>query len=78
MFHRCFLQSFGSFGQAVSEKKIDQSEQKLPVVSMFANGSDWSGSKKYSLKSLVQKNRQFGGSIYGSSSIKIANFVPIR
>ena len=27
MFHRCFLLSYGSFGQAVSEKKIDQSEQ---------------------------------------------------
>ena len=32
-FHRCFLPSFGSFGQAVSEekilKKIDQSETRI-------------------------------------------------
>jgi hypothetical protein len=41
--HRCFLPSFGSFGQAVSEKKkkIKSANQKqeLPVVAMFVNGS---------------------------------------
>ena len=41
-FHRCFLPSFGSFGQAVSEEKIFQKstnqKQELPVAAMFANG----------------------------------------
>ena len=40
---RCFLPSFGSFGQAVSEEKIFQistnQKQELPVVAMFGNGS---------------------------------------
>jgi hypothetical protein len=38
----CFLSSFGSFGQAVSEEKIcieiNQSEKKLPVTDMCFNG----------------------------------------
>ena len=42
-FHRCFLPSFGSFGQAVSEQKIffksTNQEQELPVAAMFGNGS---------------------------------------
>ena len=42
-FHRCFLPGFGSFGQAVSEKKIffklANQKQELPVVAMFGNGS---------------------------------------
>ena len=42
--HRCFLPSFGSFGQAVSEKKIffksANQKQELPVVAMFVNGSE--------------------------------------
>ena len=42
-FHRCFLPSFGSFGQAVSEKKIFLNQpfrnEELPVVAMFVNGS---------------------------------------
>ena len=39
--HRCFLPSFGSFGQAVSEdfKKSAHQKQELPVVAMFGNGS---------------------------------------
>ena len=40
--HRCFLPSFGSFGQVVSEKKIFQKstnqKQELPLVAMFFNG----------------------------------------
>ena len=40
---RCFLPSFGSFGQAVSEEKIFQKstnqKQESPVVAMFVNGS---------------------------------------
>jgi len=41
--------------------------------------SDWSMSKKsYPLKLLDQMNRNMVGSIYGRSSIKIINFVPIR
>ena len=50
-FHRCFLPSFGSFGQAVSEEKIFQKstnqKQELPVVAMFVNGS---GRKEYCLQ----------------------------
>jgi hypothetical protein len=42
-FHRCFLPSFGSFGQAVSEEKIlkksANQKQELPVAAMFVNGS---------------------------------------
>ena len=41
--HRCFLPSFGSFGQAVSEEKIFKKsanqKQELPVAAMFVNGS---------------------------------------
>jgi hypothetical protein len=40
-FHRCFLLSFDSFGQAVSEEKIlkksANQKQELPVVVMFVN-----------------------------------------
>ena len=40
---RCFLPSFGSFGQAVSEENIFQistnQKEKLPVVAMFVNRS---------------------------------------
>jgi hypothetical protein len=42
-FHRYFLPSFGSFGQAVSEEKIYKKsanqKQELPVAAMFGNGS---------------------------------------
>ena len=42
-FHKCFLLSFGSFGQAVSEEKILKNrpirKKLLPVVAMFVNGS---------------------------------------
>jgi hypothetical protein len=42
-FHRCFLPSFGSFGQAVSEETILKNranqKQELPVAAMFVNGS---------------------------------------
>ena len=42
-FHRCFLPSFGSFGQTVSEEKIFQKsanqKQDSPVAAMFVNGS---------------------------------------
>ena len=42
-FHRCFLPSFGSFGQAISEEKIFQKltnqKQELPVAAMYVNGS---------------------------------------
>ena len=42
-FHRCFLPSFGSFGQAVSEekklKKSANQKQESPVAAMFVNGS---------------------------------------
>ena len=46
-FHRCFLPSFISFCQAVSEEKLFQKstneKQKLPMTAMFAivNGSKW-------------------------------------
>ena len=42
-FHRCFLPSFGSFGQAVSEEEIffksANQKQELPVAAMYVNGS---------------------------------------
>jgi hypothetical protein len=39
-FHSCFLRSFGSVGQAVSEEKIFKNQkQELPVVAMFVNRS---------------------------------------
>ena len=42
-FHRCFLPSFGSFGQAISDekilKKLANQKQELPVAAMFVNGS---------------------------------------
>jgi hypothetical protein len=41
--HRCFLPSFGSFGQAVPEEKIKKQlanqKQELPVAAMFVNRS---------------------------------------
>ena len=42
-FPRCFLPSFGSFGQAVSEEniffKIANQKQELNVAAMFGNGT---------------------------------------
>ena len=43
--HRCFLPSFSSLGQVVSEKKIfffksANQKQKLPMVAMFINESE--------------------------------------
>jgi hypothetical protein len=42
-FHRCFLPSFSTFGQTVSEgknlKKSANQKQELPVAAMFVNGS---------------------------------------
>jgi len=42
-FHRCFLPSFGSFGQAVSEEKIylksTNQKKELPVAALFVNRS---------------------------------------
>jgi hypothetical protein len=42
-FHRCFLPSFGSFRQVVSEekilKKLANQKQELSVVAMFVNES---------------------------------------
>ena len=41
--HRCFLPSFGSFDQAVSEEKLFQKsnnkKQELSMTAMFVNGS---------------------------------------
>ena len=47
-FHRCFLPSFSTFGQTVSEgknlkKSANQTEQESPVVAMFVNGSGQNG-----------------------------------
>jgi hypothetical protein len=66
-FHRCFLPSFGSFGQTVSEEKIfleiNQSKTRMACGGHVCQ--------------LGQMNRNLVGSIYGMSSIKIAHFVPI-
>ena len=42
IYHRWFVPSFSSFGQAVSEKffyKLTNQKQELPVVAMFVNKS---------------------------------------
>jgi hypothetical protein len=43
-FHRCFLPSFGSFGQEVSEEniffKLTNQKQEFPVVDMFLTDRD--------------------------------------
>jgi hypothetical protein len=43
-FQGCFLPSFNSFGHAVSEEtffyKSTNQKQELPLVAMFANGSE--------------------------------------
>ena len=45
-FHSCYLSSFGSFYQAVSEEKIfyesTNQQHELPVLAMFVNGSKMS------------------------------------
>ena len=42
--HKCFLPSFGSFGQVVSEEKIcfksANQKQELPMAAMIVNGSE--------------------------------------
>ena len=39
-FHRCFLPSFGSFGQMISvEKNLKNQKQESPVAAMFVNRS---------------------------------------
>jgi hypothetical protein len=42
--HKCFLPSFRSFGQAVSEEKIFKNsanqKQELLMAAMFVNGSE--------------------------------------
>jgi hypothetical protein len=43
-FQGCFIPSFDSFGQAVSEKKIfleiNNQKQELTAAAMFVNGSE--------------------------------------
>jgi hypothetical protein len=61
--------------------EINQSETPDPFTKRSPQAilvSDWSISKKSSLKLLGQMNRNLVGSIYGRSSIKIAHFVLIR
>ena len=80
-FHRCFLPSFGPFGQAVSEEKIFQNstnqKQEQPVVAMFVNGS---GRNEQSLQrtfhiSFLLSFSAFG---YAVSEEKILKNRPIR
>jgi hypothetical protein len=62
-----------SYRLAKRFQKSTNKKQELPTTA-----SDWSISKKSStLKQLGQMDRNVVGSIYGRSSIKIANFVPI-
>jgi hypothetical protein len=60
-FHRCFLPSFSSFGRWISEEKIKMWKFNGPLKPLGQ----------------LQINRKLVGSIYGRSSIKIANFTPI-
>jgi hypothetical protein len=60
---------------------INHQKQELPVAAMPPQAiifSDWSISKKSSLKPPGQMNRNMVSSIYGMSSIKIGHLVPIR
>jgi hypothetical protein len=89
-FYRCFLPSFSSFGWGVSEEKIKMWKvnkwqttdakwwQKLTLpLARWAKNVYADLKKSSPLKKLGQMKRNLVGSIYGRSSIKIANFVPI-
>ena len=56
-FHRCFLPSFGSFGQTESKKSANQ-KQESPVAAMFVNGSG--------------RNEQFYGGPYIDGSCQVS------
>ena len=80
-FHRCFLPSFRSFGQAVSEEKnffkSPNQKQESPVVAMFVNGS---GRNEQSLQRTFHRCfllsfRSFGQAV---SEEKIFRNRPIR
>jgi hypothetical protein len=44
-FHRCFLLSFGSFGQAVSEEKIKKISQSETRIACGGHVYQWIGTK---------------------------------
>jgi hypothetical protein len=88
-FHRCFLPSFGSFGQTVSEKNLknqpirNKNRQWWPCLLTDRDGMKCSYLytdlfKSSPLIPLGQMNRNLVGSIYGRSSVAIAHFVPIH
>jgi hypothetical protein len=60
-FHRCFLPSFGTFGQTVSEQKnflkSANQKQESPMATMFVNGSG--------------RNEQWGPSIDASYQVSV-------
>jgi hypothetical protein len=71
-FQGCFLPNFDSFGKAVLEEMIflEINHSETRIACRFKK-------KSSPLKLLDQMNRNLVGSIYGTSSIKIAQFVPI-
>ena len=53
IFHRCFLASFGSFGQAIlEENNFRNQKQELPEPAMFVNGL---GRNQHSLQRIFHK-----------------------
>jgi hypothetical protein len=81
IFQRCFLPSFGSFGQTVSEeknlKKSANQKQELPVAAMFVNGS---GRNEQSLQRTFHRCflSSFGSFGLAVSEEKIFKNLPIR
>jgi hypothetical protein len=79
--HRCFLPSFGSFGQTVSErkniKKSANQKQESPVAAMFINGS---GRNEQSLQRTFNRCSlsSFGSFDQAVSEEKIFRNRPIR
>ena len=74
-FQGCFLPTFDSFGQAVSEKRIFQKstnqKQELPLVAMFLNGS---GRNEQSLqrtyhRCFLPSFSSFGGQVVSEEKI---------
>ena len=78
-FHKCFQPSFGSFCQAVSEKKdfleINQSEQELPEAAMFVNGSGRNGQsiQRISHKCFLPSFGSFGQTVSEKILQKMTN-----
>jgi hypothetical protein len=78
-FHRCFLPSFGTFGQTVSEKNFlnqpIRNKNRLWNMVTIGDSCFWLANFKNSslLLPFGQMNRNLVGSIYGRSFVKLAH-----